>query len=237
MLRSIPVVIRNLIIINVLFYLGTLAMTEMFMSMFAGFNFLSPFFKPWQVVTHMFMHSPVSFFHILFNMYGLWMFGANLEHRWGGKKFLIYYMICGLGAFVLHEAVMLYEIHQLVPDISFSRIYDYFHGAPIDAAHLASRDALQAAADMANVPTVGASGAVFGVLLGFGLLFPNAELIMLPIPIPIKARTFVIIYGALELFLGLQQGAETSVAHFAHVGGLVVGFLVLKYWQWRGIPY
>lgn len=237
MLGSIPVVIRNLIIINVLFYLGTLAMTDAFMTWFAGFNVLSPYFRPWQVVTHMFMHSPQTFFHILFNMYGLWMFGANLERRWGGKRFLTYYMLCGLGAFAIHEGILLYEIGQMAPGFSFAELYGYFHGAPLTGIDPATRAMLQDAANMANVPTVGASGAVFGILLGFGLLFPNAELIMLPIPIPIKARTFVMLYGALELFLGLQQGSETSVAHFAHVGGLVVGFLVLKYWQARGIQY
>ncbi len=165
----------------------------------------SPFFRPYQIITHMFMHASIG--HILFNMFALYLFGSALESVWGPKRFLIFYFISGLGALALYLGVKYVDMH--------------FLGSP---------QYLQ------NVPMLGASGAVFGLLAGFGYMFPNARIMLLIPPIPIKAKYFVLIYGAIELFLGVYnlQGAQSGVAHFAHVGGALFGFLLMLYWKNQG---
>ncbi len=220
MLQPTTPVIKNLIIINVIFFLATKViggdgplpfLTQQFGAFYPG----SPMFQPWQIVTHMFMHSHVSFAHIFFNMFALYMFGVALERTWGSRRFLIYYFVCGLGAFFLHEAVNAWQIFEITgrifPDrVDFpdDRLYGMFYG----------------------IPVVGASGAVFGILLGFGMLFPNTRLMLLFPPIPIKAKVFVFIYGAIELFMGFSNPGS-NVAHFAHLGGMLFGYIMLKKWQ------
>lgn len=215
-------VVKNLIIINVIFYLATQVigqggvlplpyLTEKFGAFYPG----SPMFKPWQIITHMFMHSHVGLMHIFFNMFALYMFGTALERVWGAKRFLIYYFVCGLGAFFLHQVVNAIEIYNLT-----TQIFPKPGAFPTDETRYM----------FYYIPVVGASGAVFGLLLGFGMLFPNTRIMLLFPPIPIRAKVFVFIFGALELFLAFSNSGS-NIAHFAHLGGMVFGYLLLKHWQ------
>ncbi len=215
-------VIKNLIIINVIFYLATKIigaggdlplpyLTEQFGAFYPG----SKFFQPWQIITHMFMHSHVGIMHIFFNMFALYMFGTALERVWGAKRFLIYYFVCGLGAFFLHQFVNAIEIYGLTGSI-FPSPEDF----PTEESKFIYY----------YIPVVGASGAVYGILLAFGMLFPNTRLMLLFPPIPMKAKYFVMIFGALELYLALNNPGS-NIAHFAHLGGMIFGYLLLKRWQ------
>ena len=185
--RETPIVF-NLLIINVLVFLAqlfldsSLGLTEKL----ALFPYNSGFFKPYQLVTHMFTHG--GFMHILFNMYALWMFGSKLEKFWGPKRFLIFYLVCGLAA----------GVTQMF---------------------------------LSDAPAVGASGAIMGLLAGFAYLFPNTEFFILPIPFPIKAKYMVGLYAAYDLFGGIHPGNADNIAHFAHLGGLVMGFILVIIWN------
>lgn len=189
--RTTPVVL-NLIIINALVYVAQMILDKSIglTNILALYAYDSPEFKPYQLVTHMFAHSPATFFHILFNMYALWMFGSVLERVWGPKRFFIFYMVCGLAAGVAQMLLM---------DI--------------------------------NGAAVGASGAIMGLLAGFAYLFPNTQFYILPIPFPIKAKYIVAIYAAIDIFGGFHPGAADNVAHFAHLGGLVMGFILVIIWN------
>lgn len=192
--------------------------------------FASEKFKPLQLVTHIFMHG--GFTHLLFNMFALWMFGRVLEQVWGPKRFFIYYFATGLGAAALHLFVNFIEYQSLISSMSPQAIdtvmqqgYEaWSQGKNFSDPQMGKLNALL------NIPTVGASGAVFGVLLGFGMLFPNTQLMLLFPPIPIKAKYFVIGYGLLELYLGLTRPGS-NVAHFAHLGGMIFGYILIKYWN------
>ena len=162
----------------------------------ALFNYKSNYFHGWQMITHMFMHG--SFTHLLFNMFGLYMFGSRLEQMWGAKRFINFYLITGLGAALLHTLVQDYEITQGLVSI--------------------------------NQPTVGASGALFGILVAFAMYWPNTQLFLMFIPVPIKAKWAVIGYAAFELFAGIS-GFQAGVAHFAHLGGALFGFILVQYWN------
>ncbi len=231
--RHLPEVVKNLLIINGLFYLATITLDGMGFDMYQFFGlhqFQSADFMPHQLVTHLFMHG--NFTHLFFNMFALWMFGKILENVWGAKKFLIYYMITGLGAAAIHLGVSQYEIMSLQAQISdndlntiISEGGNVLAGGQYYTHHLMRKLNL-----LIHTPTVGASGAVFGVLLAFGMLFPNA-LLYIYFAFPIKAKYFVIIYGLLELYAGISNNPADNVAHFAHLGGMVFGFLLLKYWQ------
>lgn len=225
MLQRLTPVVKNLIIINVLFYLATWAFgmsTEtpfpLLYDYLAGYYPASGLFQPWQIVTHMFMHSYQGFMHIFFNMFALYMFGTALEKVWGPKRFLQFYLVCGLGAFALYEFTVGLQVYQLTGSF---------------APDTVSEALLSQVSQLYYTPVVGASGAIFGILLGFGMLFPNTQLMLLFPPIPIKAKWFVIIYGAIELFGGFNQlgGAADNVAHFAHLGGMLFGFLMIQYWK------
>lgn len=218
--QMIPPVIKNLIIINVLVFLAqiTFGRAEGFNmeAMFALHDIHSVYFRPHQLITYLFMHG--GFQHILFNMFALWMFGSILENYWGPKRFLIYYMVCGLGAAVCHLAVLYYENAQLLAQFySWSPDIQEARGAEVFGT--------------INTATLGASGAVFGCLAAFGYLFPNSDLIIFPIPIPIKAKWFVLGYAAIELFSGVINSAGDNVAHWAHLGGALVGILLVMYWN------
>ena len=215
--QMIPPVIKNLIIINVLIFLGQQTFGPVVRSsienLFALHDVHSVFFRPHQLVTYMFLHG--GFDHILFNMFALWMFGAILENYWGGKRFLIFYMVCGIGAAVCHLAVLYYENAQLLaelrlPDITQDRAIEIYGAV--------------------NEATLGASGAIFGCLAAFGYLFPNS-LIYLYFFVPIKAKWFVLGYAAIELFSGVRSSAGDNVAHWAHLGGGLVGLLLVVYWN------
>jgi len=222
MLQQTPNVVRNLIIINILFYIGSGLIGEgESMRMFAGTYPGSPFFKPWQIITHMFMHGGLG--HIFFNMFALYMFGSQLERLWGPQRFLNYYLVSGLGGFLLHEFFIGYALYQ-----------DYGSFFPaIDAMIPEGVSPLDRVSYMEILygRVVGASGAVFGLLLAFGMLFPNTRLMLLFPPIPIKAKYFVFGYGAIELLLALPNAQGDRVAHFAHLGAMLFGYFLLKRWQ------
>lgn len=196
-----PPVVMNLIIINTLFWLaGTLLprVDGFLIENLALFPIGSRWFHSWQTVSYMFLHG--GFTHLFFNMFALWMFGRNLEYELGSKRFLIYYMVCGIGAGLIQLLVGMLE------------------GVP------------------PNIPTVGASGAIFGILLAFGMLHPNDIIMLVFPPIALKAKWFVVIYGVIELFAGIG-GRMDNVAHFAHLGGMLWGFLLLWIWKKRGKIY
>lgn len=232
--RLLPPVVKNLLIINGLFFLAMMAFSRQFdLTDYLGLHYYkSPDFKPHQFITYMFMHG--GFGHIFFNMFALWMFGNALENVWGGKRFLIYYMITGIGAGVLHFLVLHFQAvnleSQLTPEM-ISTITDQGYSILKEGKNFS--DPIAGKLNLVyNVPTVGASGAVFGILLGFGMLFPNA-LIYLFFAIPIKAKYFVIGYGAIELYSGIANNPGDNVAHFAHLGGMIFGYILLKYWKSR----
>lgn len=231
---NLPVVVKNLLIINGLFFLATFAMKGMGVDLthvFGAYYYDSPNFRPWQIVTHMFMHG--SFSHIFFNMFALWMFGTAIEQIWGPKKFLIYYLITGFGAFVLHYAVVAFQIHQLVGDLG-PDILEIIRtqGAEYWASGKNYTDPTMGKLNaLYNVPVVGASGAVFGLLLAYGMMFPNNKLMLIFFPVPIKAKYFVMGYGAIELFSGISNNPGDNVAHFAHLGGMLFGYLLIKFWD------
>ena len=229
-----PEVVKNLLIINALFFLAKIVLRSNFdinLDQHLGLHsWQSPDFRPHQFITHIFMHGNLS--HIFFNMFALWMFGNQLENVWGGKRFLIFYMLTGLGAAVLHLAVTQFQISTLEAQLSIDQINRVVADGYIALQNgqnfvnplMSKLNALY------NIPTVGASGAVFGLLLGFGMLFPNT-LIYIYFAIPIKAKYFVAGYGILELWLGLQNNPSDNVAHFAHLGGMLFGYLLIKYWR------
>lgn len=213
-----PPVVKNLLIINGLFFLATLSFQTLGSDLTdtLGLHFpLADTFRPYQLITYMFMHG--SFMHLFFNMFALWMFGNTLENVWGPKRFLIYYLITGIGAAVCHYAVVYYEMQPAL---------NYISQNALDYPEL---EALKQ--EVYNAPVVvGASGSVFGILLAFGMMFPNT-LLYIYFAIPIKAKWFVVLYGAMELFSGLRGAPGDNVAHFAHLGGMLFGFILIKYWK------
>lgn len=271
--RVLPPVVKNLLIINGLFYLASIAFRSSFgidLVRILGLHYIgSEFFRPYQIVTHMFMHGyydeysgRIIFLHIFSNMFSLWMFGNALENLWGGKRFFIYYIVTGLGAALLHSAVFGYEVHQMKTQIDnytmnaniqnfeilvkeyqylidnnllekVNTVYSSWQLQPHNPllTNESVSVAQQLLSNKMNIPTVGASGAVFGVLLAFGMTFPNTLLFLIFLPIPIKAKYFVILYGAFELYAGFQNNPSDNVAHFAHLGGMLFGFIVIKYWN------
>lgn len=179
------------------------------------------------------MHDPSGITHVLFNMFAVFMFGRTLEMVWGSKRFLCYYLITGIGAALLNMLVVYLRIKQLEGVLSPELISEvYARGAEALSMHRNFIDADAASLNLLiNTTMVGASGAVFGILVGFGMLFPNAKLMIIPIPIPVKAKYFVIGYGTIELLLGLYDASGDNVAHFAHLGGLIVGFIIVYFWK------
>ena len=201
---AMPPVVMNLIIINILAFMATYMLDkwQFIMGNFALFPIESPFFKVWQPFTYMFLHGGIT--HLFFNMFSLWMFGRALEWEMGWKRFLLYYIVCGIGAGIVQLGV-----------------------AQIDLAHIGGNLGERMA--YLGTPTIGASGSVFGLLLAFGMMNPNATIMLLIPPIPMKAKWFVLIYGLLELFLGVYGSG--GIAHFAHLGGMFWGWLLLMWWE------
>ena len=228
----VPPVVKNLIIINVLMLIATyiLEMKGIDLTNILGLHYIeSPDFRPYQLVTHMFMHG--GFMHLAFNMFALWMFGRVLESVWGPKRFFVYYFVTGIGAAVFYSLVNYIEFQYYTAKIDPETVQGVFsQGAELlqqGQNWVGSAGKLNL---ILNTPTVGASGAVFGILLGFGMLFPNTQLMLLFPPIPIKAKYFVAGYGAIELFSGIT-GMGANIAHFAHLGGMLFGFFMIKYWN------
>lgn len=232
-LQNIPPVVKNLIIINIIMLLLTYVMGGMNIDLtrkLGLFYIGSPQFKPFQLFTHIFMHGGVT--HLFFNMFALFMFGRILEQVWGSKRFFIYYFFTGLGAAFLHSFVNYIEAKALIASLTPEQIaLVKSEGSAIFASRKNYAHAGMAALNaLYNIPVVGASGAVFGVLLAFGMYFPNTQLMLLFPPIPIKAKYFVIGYGLLELYLGFTQ-SNSNVAHFAHLGGMLFGFILIRAWR------
>lgn len=237
---SIPPVVKNLLIINALFFVGTYsvgASLNINLSEYLGMFYIqSESFQPFQLITYMFMHANLT--HIAFNMFALWMFGRVLETYWGPKKFLIYYLATGIGAALIQQIVHFVEAEMVLSHltsngVAIDTITQLMASGKYDTDWLSfiSQDQLRSLFVTFSTPTVGASGAVFGLLLAFGMTFPNTELYMMFIPIPIKAKYFVAGYGAIELYSGFQNNPGDNVAHFAHIGGMLFGYILIRYWQ------
>lgn len=206
-----PPAVKHLLIINVLFFLAdvTLGTRGIDLSRWLGLHyFTAQDFHFWQFITYMFMHG--NFSHLFFNMFALWMFGYALENYWGSKRFLVYYFVTGIGAGLIQSGVQAWELVPLLQKYGPVMVSEYVN----------------------SIVTVGASGAIFGILLAFGMCFPNVP-IYLYFFIPIRAKWFVIIYGLIELFAGIG-GTADGVAHFAHLGGMIFGFLLILYWRKHG---
>jgi membrane associated rhomboid family serine protease len=231
---SLPPVVKNIILINVLMLLVDFAAKSVFgvdLTMVLGLYFpKSEQFMPVQIVTHMFMHG--GFWHIFLNMYALYIFGQVLENVWGPKRFFIYYIICGLGAALTHETVIAFQYAHLVQSLNPDSLQTVLSEgtALFRQSQLFTDPDMQKLQLLLNTPTVGASGAVFGILLAFGVLFPNTQLMLLLPPIPIKAKYFVLIYGGIELFMAVTQPGS-NIAHAAHLGGMLFGYLLIRYWR------
>ena len=210
-LDRIPPVTRSLLIINVIMFVATLVNEDFMIRTFAMFYPVSPLFRWWQPLTHMFMHG--GWWHILFNMYTLVMFGMVVERALGTKKFLILYFVTGLGAVALHTGVEWLDIHRLAAS----------------ASPTAQTDII----DMLRTPMVGASGAIYGVLVAFAMLYPEARMTLIFPPVTLDAKWMVIIFVGIELLTGIT-GTQVGIAHFAHLGGALFGFLLILYWRKRG---
>lgn len=200
MFRNLPVVTKNILVINVLMLLLTTARPDFMYGTFALYYPTSRLFHWWQPITHMFMHG--GFWHLFANMFTFLMFGTVLERQWGPKKYLLFYFVTGLGAAALHMGVMWLQ---------------YGHG-------------------VCNIPMVGASGAIYGVLMGFAMLFPDTVITLLFPPIPLKAKWWILIWLCIELFTGIG-GMGGGIAHFAHLGGALFGWLMIRYWKKQGTMY
>ena len=255
-----PPVVKNLLIINALVFAAQFTAQEVFkmdLSDYLGMHYWgSSKFNPAQLVSYMFLHSTEDFRHIIFNMFALWMFGYTLENVWGGKRFLTYYMITGVGAALIQMLVQwigITGIQSSISEVMMSPTPQAFEAfianhfpnisantnfinewsknpkslAYINQASISMNELLTLKMDLS---TIGASGAVFGILLAFGMMFPNM-LIYLYFLFPIKAKWFVIAYGAIELYFGIRGNADDNVAHFAHLGGMIFGFLLIIYWN------
>ena len=216
-LSNIPTATKNIIIINVLVMIMTSLNGDLMYEKFALFYPTSPFFHWWQPVTHMFLHG--GFGHLFFNMYALFIFGSVLERVWGVKKFLLFYFVTGIGAAAVHIGVQWIQMQ-----------------AYINAAAEGSTAAMQAMHALKMTPTVGASGAIYGVLMGYAMLYPDSVLTLIFPPVSLKAKWFVLIFAAIELALGVF-GTRAGIAHFAHLGGLIFGFILMMYWKKRRTLY
>ncbi len=235
--RNIPPVTKNLVIINLLIWLVG-AMMPAFghtLDRVCGLHyFLSPDFRFWQPLTYMFMHG--GFAHVFFNMFGVVMFGAIIERVFGSARYLLFYLTVGVGAAFVQEGVYAIWIHNLASGlpqgITLSEIAS--EGTRLISQNMNWTDAtLGTINQLINIPTVGASGALFGVLLAFAMIFPNMPMYIMFIPVPVKAKWMVLGYGVLELFFGVT-GLQSGVAHFAHLGGMIIALLLIIYWRKKG---
>lgn len=213
--QVLPVVIKNLLIINALVWLTQITVGRDLLSMedlFALHHFDAEQYHVWQFITYMFLHSPQSFFHILFNMFALWMFGSTLENLWGAGRFLIFYLACGLGAGIVQAVALGYDISE--------------YNTMFEAGQLGAEELYL----LTNVPTLGASGAVMGIFAAFAYTFPNSQMLILPIPFPIKAKWALLGLAVLDLMGGISS-KSTGIAHFAHLGGAAVGIIIVMMWN------
>ena len=234
-------VVKQLLIINVILF-GATHFVPVLTEYFALFYFDTPYFRAWQILTHMFMHGSVM--HIFFNMFALYSFGSTIEHFWGGKKFLFFYISCGLGAAALHTAVNYYQVNSAIDILvsngftenSIFEVLNYGrNNYNPNWMQFLSHSQLEGLMSSYYPYSVGASGAIYGLLVAFAFMFPNAELALMFIPIPIKAKFFVPAILLIDLYLGFSGGSifgtSTGVAHFAHLGGALMGFIMVLIWK------
>jgi len=232
--RQMPPVTKNLLIINVLVWLLMCVLPYASQNSIINFGALhyisSPGFGAWQLITYMFLHG--GFTHLFFNMFALMMFGGIIEWTLGSRRYLFYYISCGLGAALMQLAVyaiMLVKYQAIFNPEDYNFIITKGWEL-INNNQIFTDPSAAALATLVNSPTIGASGAIFGILLAFGMLYPNREMYIMFIPVPIKAKWMVLGYGLIELFLG-ATGVNDGVAHFAHLGGMIIGFVMLYYWN------
>ena len=225
---NLPPIIKNLLIINVILFFAKWIFSQQGIVLEAylgAFYFDSPFFKIWQPITYMFMHGSMA--HIFFNMFALYSFGSILEVHWGAKRFINFYLITGLGALALQWGVQAFEVYQIT-------------GSAVNNLDILTINSVADANTFRSFypgPMVGASGAIFGLLVAFGMLYPNVELFIMFIPVPVKAKYIIPVYIVIELFLGLGRFEGDSIAHFAHLGGALIGFILVKLWRNKNTYY
>lgn len=229
-MNNTPTVTKNLIIINLLCFFAASVAGKYGIDLndVLGLHYVgSEKFRLYQLITYMFMHS--GFEHIFFNLFAVWMFGRILETVWGPQRFLFYYILCGIGAGLVQEVTQYFEFRPYMADMA--QLMQYSSDAMITInGHIQTAEQwITLCQQHISVPTVGASGAVYAILMAFGMLFPNQELFIFPLPMPIKAKWLIIGYFILEIFLGLT--GNDGVAHFAHLGGMIFGFLLIMYWR------
>ncbi len=227
--------IKHLLIINVLFFLATQLYGDQMYHLFSLWFPENENFQLWQIISHMFMHGGLM--HIVFNMYALWAFGSPLENAWGRNKFLFFYFSAGLGAVLIHTAANYYFFNQGLDAIvgsgmSKSQVLEIVASGQYSPAwySVAGQDTVAAFLSAFNTPVVGASGAVYGVLVAFAFMYPNAELMLIFLPVPIKAKYFVPLIILGDVFFGFTN-TDTGIAHFAHIGGALIGFIIMWYWK------
>ncbi len=250
-------VVKHLLLINILMFLASelFGLTDLLALHYPA----SDKFQPFQIATHFFMHG--GFAHIFFNMFALVMFGSALEVRWGPKRFLLFYFLCAMGAAILHTLYTYYDLSQMQDMMNafrqnpgYDTYWAFFNDVPLDNLNPEYRNEVRnisealrgngeavvsQAGSLMNewlnfkmdIPVVGASGAIYGLLLAFGMYFPNAELMLIFLPIPIKAKYFIPVLMLIELFLGFNQYSWDNIAHFAHLGGALTGLLIILYWR------
>ena len=221
---NITPVVKNLLIINIIFFVAAYLLRNVFDMdrWLAVYYFNSPNFKLWQIISYMFMHG--NLMHILFNMLALYFFGPILEYSVGAKRFLNLYFICGIGAIILQWIVQAIQVHGITGGLVIAH-------PELDSSYMAFGQAAQQLYNIYNTPIVGASGAIFGLLVAFAMLYPNMEMMILFLPIPTKAKYLVPGYILIEIWSGVGQQSGDNVAHFAHIGGALFGFLVVKFWR------
>jgi membrane associated rhomboid family serine protease len=223
--------VKHLIILNVILFLATMTgMSDKLFELMALYSYDSPLFKPWQLVTHMFMHGGMS--HILFNMFALYMFGSALEQAWGGKRFLVFYFATGIGGAALYLVIKHFQLMagleglptETLELLKTQGVDAILQGKNFTDPQLANLNGLM------NGAMVGASGAISGLLMAFAFIFPNAELMLMFFPVPIKAKYFIPLIIAYELYAGVANTSGDNVAHYAHISGMVIGFIIMKIW-------
>jgi len=236
----IPPVVKNLLIINVLFFIAKYIFESKGIQLefyLGAMYFDSPLFKIWQPITYMFMHG--GFTHILFNMFALYSFGSVIEGRWGAKRFLNFYLITGLGALALQWAVQAVEVYGITGSVlnPGAVTIDIVKGIASLNLNGISSEQGNTLLGIYSGPMVGASGAIFGLLVAFGMLYPDAELYIMFIPVPVKAKYIIPIYILIELSLGVAQFQGDSIAHYAHLGGALIGFILVRLWRHKNTFY
>ena len=235
-MRNITDTVKHLLIINVIFFIATISLVDIVFDLFALHYPSNPKFQFWQPLTHMFMHGDLG--HIFFNMFALYMFGIPIEQMWGRNKFIFFYLSTGFGAAALQLGLYYFQVNEISELLiaqgqTGSQIATFYESRDLSYALIeqVGRDNLFKGLSAYNAVMVGASGALYGVLVAFAFLFPNARLILLFPPIPIKAKVLVPLLILVDLFFGFTSYSIGPIAHFAHVGGAITGLIMMWYWK------